>query len=175
MILEHDLLINDRIKGLLEALPHTKRIIDVGCGIRPCPIFAPEKYVCIEPHETYRTMLKEWKPGFRVRIVDGTATELAQQPREDSTVLLIDVIEHMLKPDGARIRDLMMEFDHAVIFTPLGWYPQGYEEPDCWGLDGGFWQTHRSAWQPEDFDGWKVTVWRHWHPKNGVGAILATR
>lgn len=87
----------------------------------------------------------------------------------------MDVIEHMERDRGERIRDLAETFEHAVIFTPLGWYPQDEETPDCWGLNGGYWQKHRSAWQPEDFPNWKVHVWDHWHPKNGVGAILAIR
>lgn len=176
MILEHDLITNRMTERILENLPRTKRIIDVGPGIRPCPVFKCEEHICIEPHDEYRDHLEAWKPSDRsVRIVPGKADALAQFERKDTTVLLLDVIEHMEKPDGEQIRDLMMEFEHAVIFTPLGECPQGDNNPDGWGLNGGFWQKHRSEWHPEDFDGWWLRSWKKWHKKPDAGAILAIR
>lgn len=176
MIIAHDLLTNPKTAHTFAALPRTKRIVDVGCGIRPCPAFPCEDHICIEPHGEYVAHMTEWLPDDRmVTIIQGDADILADQPRENTTVFLLDVIEHMEKPVGERIRDLMQEFEHAVIFTPLGWYEQGDTNPDPWGLNGGFWQKHHSAWQPEDFDGWNVTVWQHWYENNGPGAILAIR
>jgi len=175
MILEHDLLTNVRTETIFGSLPRTNRIVDVGCGIRPCPVFPCDDHVCIEPHAEYVAHLSEWKPADRtVSIIEAEAEALAGQPRKGTTVLLLDVIEHMEKDRGERIRDLLVEFEHAVIFTPLGWYEQDGANPDAWGLNGGDWQKHRSAWQPEDFRGWKVKVWPRWHPK-GPGAILAIR
>lgn len=176
MILEHDLMTNEATKAIFDALPRTSRIIDVGCGIRPFPVFPCKFHICIEPCEEYRHHLWDWNPGDRIVWIQPSEAEgLSYSTRLGATVLLIDVIEHMEKERGERIRDLAEEFEHAVIFTPLGWYPQDEETPDCWGLNGGYWQKHRSAWQPEDFPNWKVHVWEHWHPKNGVGAILAIR
>lgn len=176
MILDHDLLTNKKTAETFAGLPLTKRIVDVGCGIRPCPVFACEEHICIEPHAEYVEHLKGWAPADRrVVIVEGEAERLADQPREDTTVLLLDVIEHMEKDRGLKILKLAEEFAHALLFTPLGWYEQGDANPDCWGLNGGFWQKHRSAWQPEDFAGWRVQVWQVWHPNKNVGAILAIR
>lgn len=90
-------------------------------------------------------------------------------------MFLLDVIEHMEREDGEAIRDLLEEFEHAVVFTPLGWCEQSDQNPDPWGYNGGYWQKHRSAWQPEDFSNWKTTVWNEWHAKKKVGAILAIR
>ncbi len=175
MILAHDLLSNKRTSEIFSGLPRTRRIVDVGCGIRPCPAFHCNEYVCIEPHVEYVDHLSRWECPTQIRIVQGEAELLSAEPRDDTTVLLIDVIEHMERARGERIRRLLEEFQHAVVFTPLGWYDQGEESPDCWGFNGGYWQKHRSAWQPEDFSGWNVRTWEHWHPKNGVGAILAIR
>jgi hypothetical protein len=175
MILAHDLLTNPRTAHTFAALPRTKRIADVGCGIRPCPAFPCEDHICIEPHAEYRDLLAQWVPDDRrVTVIDGTADLIADQPREGTTVLLLDVIEHMEKDDGHRIVALAEEFEHAVIFTPLGWYEQGDSNPDGWGLNGGYWQKHRSAWHPGDFANWKIETWRRWHPC-GPGAILAIR
>lgn len=173
MILDHDLLTNARTVDIFRGLPRTGRIVDVGCGIRPCPIFSCSEYVAIEPHQEYVDHLAHW--GRATRIVVGDAFRLADEQRADTTVLLLDVIEHMERADGEKIRNLLEEFEHAVIFTPLGWYEQGEESPDCWGLNGGYWQKHRSEWQPEDFKGWTVHSWKKWHQKNGVGAIMAIR
>ena len=47
-----------------------------------------------------------------------------------------------------------------VVGTPQGFYPQSYEDPnkpDRWGMGGGYWQTHRSGWDFEDFgDRWDI-------------------
>lgn len=176
MILDHDLLTNEKTRKIFAELTRTKRIVDVGCGIRPCPAFQCEEYVCIEPHEEYVEHLKGWEPpAKRLRIVYGRAVNLDREERQGTTVLLLDVIEHMERSEGEAIKKLVEEFEHAVIFTPLGWYEQEEETPDCWGLNGGYWQRHRSAWGLEDFPGWQVHSWEYWHPKNGVGAILAIR
>ncbi len=176
MILSHDLLTNRRTAEAFAQLPRTERIVDVGCGIRPCPVFPCREHVCIEPHGEYVEHLRGWNPDDRrVVIVEGEAERLADQPRKGTTVLLLDVIEHMEMERGRAILRLLEEFEHAVIFTPLGWYDQTDENPDGWGLNGGFWQKHRSAWSPDDFPAWRVNVWNTWHPSNGVGAILAIR
>lgn len=175
MILEHDLLTNPKSCHAFSGLAHTKRIIDVGCGIRPCPAFPCDEHICIEPHAEYVEHLTKWQPTDRkVLIVNGEVEKLADQPRSDTTVFLLDVIEHLEKERGVQIARLLEEFEHAVIFTPLGWHEQGDENPDRWGLNGGYWQKHRSAWQPEDFPNWKVRSWKRWNAENS-GAILAIR
>jgi hypothetical protein len=176
VILKNDLIHGDRTKHIIAGLPRTKRIVDVGCGIRPCPVFQCEEYVCIEPCAEYVEHLRGFSPHTgKLTIIHAGADALADQPREDTTVVMIDVIEHMERAAGERIRDLVREFEHSVIFTPLGWFPQGGDNPDGWGLNGGEWQKHRSAWQPEDFEGWNLKVWPLWHARKRVGAILATR
>lgn len=175
MILSHDLLTN-KTQSVFKRLKHTKRIVDVGCGIRPCPIFPCEEHICIEPHHEYVDGLETWSPGDRkVTIVQGEAEEVARYPRADTTVLLLDVIEHMPKHRGEVLRDLLTEFEQAVIFTPWGPYEQTDKNPDCWGLNGGYWQKHRSAWFPEDFADWKIRKWAEWHEIQPVGALLAFR
>lgn len=173
MILPHDLLDNPKTKPIFASLPRTKTIIDVGCGIRPCPIFECEKYICIEPHYEYVDHLRQWER--KPEILYEECEAVARFPRTDTTVLFLDVIEHMGKIRGEMMRDLLEEFEHAIIFTPLGWYEQGYEDPDCWGLHGGFWQKHRSSWFPEDFPNWRTVVWETFHTKVVCGAFMAIR
>lgn len=172
MILPHDLLTDPRVSHVFAGLARTERIVDVGCGIRPCPLPC-DHHVCIEPHEEYVEVLRSWAPTDRtVTVIPGQADLLADQPRHGTTVLLLDVIEHMTKFRGQRIKRLAEEFEHAVVFTPLGWQEQSAANPDRWGYSGGCWQAHRSAWRLEDFEGWTLRFWRHY---DTAGAILAIR
>jgi hypothetical protein len=50
-----------------------------------------------------------------------------------------------------------------MIYTPNGFVPQ---DEDKWGLGQVEWQTHRSGWTPDDFDGWKII-----EGKEGFAAI----
>ena len=55
-----------------------------------------------------------------------------------------------------------------VIATPLGFYPQTYEDPDQkpdrWGMYGGVWQTHRSGWAVDDFgEEWELICCADFH------------
>ena len=179
MILRHDLITNWRTAQIFAQLPRTRRIIDVGPGIRPCPAFPCDEHICVEPCEEYRSHLEEWRPIDRkVIIAPYEACDIADIfERSDTTILALDVIEHMERDVGLRCLHIFEAFEHAVVFTPLGWYEQGGENPDAWGLSGGDWQKHRSAWYPDDFDEWKWTThtWRWFHKKKRVGAILAVR
>lgn len=171
MILEHDLLTNTNTALIFGALKKTERIVDIGAGIRPCRAFKCD-HICIEPHGEY---LDELRMCRDVHALAGEAEMVHAFPRDGTTVFLLDVIEHMERERGEKIRDLMTEFEQAVIFTPLGFMEQGGQNPDAWGMNGGVWQEHRSAWQPEDFDGWQVRTWPVWHRKPNFGAILAIR
>lgn len=176
-IIENDLLVNMRTKPHLATLKKTPRIIDIGSCVRPCPVFRCEEHICIEPHGEYCDVLRsDWKPnGQKVTVVQAEAEEVANYPREGSTVLLIDVIEHMEKERGKKVRDLLQEFEQALIFTPLGFMPLDGGNPDSWGYNGGYWQQHRSGWLPQDFTGWQKTIWPEFHKwlTPHFGAILA--
>jgi hypothetical protein len=177
MIKRHDLLSDSRSSKILAMMPRTPRVIDIGPGIRPCPIFDGCEYICIEPCVEYVEHLRAWKPAnIAVDVVRADASFLEFYARTSTTVLMLDVIEHLERKAGERVLRIVEEFDHAVVFTPLGWEPQSGESPDAWGLHGGHWQKHRSAWKPEDFNrGWSIYSWPQWSPSKSVGAILAVR
>ena len=159
MILEHELLPD------LKNLKPTKRILDVGCGIRPCPVF-PCEHICLEPYESYIEVLKTWKPQDRkVTIMQGTLDRIVEIEPHDTTILLLDVIEHLKKEDGIGFLPLIEKFEQAVIFTPLGFKEQ---TTDQWGMKGDLWQTHRSGWLEDDFKNWETHIWQS-------KAILAIR
>lgn len=156
-ILSHDLYVSDAASSILKTVPRTVTVIDVGCGIRPCPIPC-EVHICVEPHLEYLDILKdEWHPIDReVKYIQGTADKISDLPKDNTTLLLLDVIEHMDKDIGKDIVEMSKEFTHTVIFTPVGFMEQAYRNPDPWGLRGGYWQKHRSGWTPDEFNGWKI-------------------
>ncbi|HEY4481624.1 MAG TPA: hypothetical protein VI489_02105 [Candidatus Brocadiaceae bacterium] len=85
------------------------------------------------------------------------------------TVFALDMIEHMEKEDGIKfIKEAeRVTKNQIAIFTPLGLYPQSYgseNEVDRWGMNGGYWQSHRSGWLPADFDEqWEIIACKDFH------------
>jgi hypothetical protein len=79
------------------------------------------------------------------------------------SVYALDFIEHLEKEDGLR---MLREAERVarvqiVVYTPDGFFPQSHapDGRDRWGMDGGFWQTHRSGWGTEDFgEGWDFVI-----------------
>lgn len=168
-ILNHTLMLEfPEIKKRIKQIPKTSKVIDVGCGIRPFHDIECEQHICLEPHDEYIEILESWLPQDRKVIIHkGKADYLEKFEKEDTTVLLLDVIEHMTKAEGLKVLKISEAFTHAIIFTPYGFKEQDGGNPDAWGLKGGYWQEHRSGWEPEDFPNWTVFSMGH--------SILATR
>ena len=91
----------------------------------------------------------------------------------------LDFIEHLTKGEGF---DFLAQAERVarrqvVLFTPLGYFPQSYEdadEMDGWRMHGGYWQTHRSGWTPDDFPaGWDIIACREYHTKDRHGQLDA--
>lgn len=166
---------------------HVHTVVDVGSGIRPQDFFRPAVHICIDPFPAYLDRLKEHKHLVLLR---GTWNDVLPLMPDESvdTVFLLDVIEHVEKEEGLR---LLAEAERiarcqVIVFTPYGFYPQSYEEGqrDRWGMNGGYWQTHRSGWLPGDFgEGWDLLVCKHFHEidqykqrlAEPVGAIFGFR
>jgi hypothetical protein len=147
-LLRHDL---PRPRGLIEC----DVVLDVGAGIRPMAWYAPAEHICVEPFAPYAERLEA--AGYMVlRATALQALRSIEGPVD--AVYMLDVIEHMDKPEGLHVIELAKT--HArqiVVHTPHGFQPQ---TGDVWGLGGEFWQEHRSGWTPDDFPGWAI----HLHP-----------
>ncbi|MFA5592086.1 MAG: methionine biosynthesis protein MetW [Micavibrio sp.] len=149
----------------------TERVLDIGCGIRPQKYFKPYLHVCLEPFQEYIDILNihyGHNPGFL--ILAGLAQDTLKSIPDKSfdSVFLIDVIEHIEKDDGFALLKEMRRIarKQILLFTPLGFMPQHYEEgdKDAWGLGGTELQEHRSGWKPDDFDsGWCFYVCKEYH------------
>lgn len=141
-------------------------VLDVGAGICPQPFVKnPYVHICVDAHSPYLDRLKTAvadDPKFI--LLNGRWDEVVAMFPDKSvdSVFALDFIEHLEKEDGRR---LLYEAERVarrqvVIFTPHGFFPQSYEDankPDRWGMDGGYWQTHRSGWDFDDFgDEWEI-------------------
>ncbi|HWK89786.1 MAG TPA: methyltransferase domain-containing protein [Longimicrobium sp.] len=168
----------------LRRVAATRVVLDVGPGIQPQSYFPPRTHICVEAHQPYvRRMLADRAGDPRMVYLNGTWQEVLRHLPDGSvdTAFALDLIEHLEKEDGyALLRELARIARHqVVIFTPLGLYPQHYDEgePDAWGMDGGHWQTHRSGWTPDDLEkvggSWDAVVSPDFHQWDQHGNRLA--
>lgn len=149
-------------------------LVDVGPGIRPQTLIECNMHLCVEPHWEYCDEL--FRGGYHVlngaaprylRLISGLNVSI-------DTVVMLDVIEHMTRQEGAAAIDAARALaeKQVVVFTPLGFLEQsGGEERDPWGYMGQRWQEHRSGWTPNDFPGWLHLVDENFAP--GHPAFIA--
>ena len=134
-------------------------VLDLGPGICPQPFVRPYVHICLEAHRPYLERLKKESAADPKYVFLNAPWDQAIGMLPDKsvdTVFALDFIEHLEKEDGFR---MLREAERVarcqiVVYTPLGFFPQSYDDPakpDRWGMDGGYWQTHRSGWNLEDF------------------------
>jgi hypothetical protein len=155
-------------------------VLDVGSGIEPQTLIWPKLHICVEVHEEYVKYLCERLSGSsRYLVIQSTwKSALRMMPSQSvDTVVALDFIEHLSKEDGwAFLTEAQrVARKQVVLFTPLGYFPQTYEDAaaeDWWGMHGGHWQTHRSGWVPADFsDEWEVLACRDYHLEDQYGPL----
>lgn len=135
-------------------------VLDLGPGICPQPfVKKPYLHICVDAHRPYLERLKtELDDDPKYILINAPWDQVIGMFPDKSvdTVFALDFIEHLEKEDGLR---MLREAERVarrqiVVYTPHGFFPQTYDDPhkhDRWGMDGGFWQTHRSGWDLEDF------------------------
>jgi len=169
-------------EGTIRRLVHPARsVLDIGCGIRPQTLVSPRLHICVEPYKPYLERLqKEAKKDRDYVFLNGTWGDVLPLMPDDSvdTVFALDVIEHLEKADGLKLLHEAKRIarHQVVVFTPLGFYPQSHEpdELDRWHMHGGRWQSHHSAWHPEEFGReWQIVACRDLHTVDQDGKPLA--
>lgn len=129
-------------------------VLDVGCGIQPQKVFPQAISVGLDAHAPYLEALRD--SGFDGVLIKGRWDEFMPTliDRSFDAVVALDFIEHLNRKDGKRfIKEAQRIAPIVVIFTPYGWLKQTH---DVWKMNGEEWQTHRSAWKPKDFPGWRI-------------------
>lgn len=138
-------------------LPKPRSVIDIGPGIRPQEFFPDAEYTAIEPHDEYVHHLRAQGRN----VLHGTALMMLPMCKHVDMIFMLDSLEHMTPEEGRNVLELCRKkADTTVVFTPLGFLPQSYVagQKDAWGMNGTHWQTHRSGWTPEDFQGWDTLI-----------------
>jgi hypothetical protein len=145
----------------------TRSLLDVGSGIQPFVAFRPRVHVCVEAYTPYvERLLADSDRETPLVVLNGSWADILRYFPDQSvdTVVGLDFVEHLEKAEGLRFiaEAIRICRRQVVLFTPLGFYEQSYEDvtkPDRWGMHGGLWQTHRSGWNLEDFgEGWSLLV-----------------
>ncbi len=126
------------------------KVCEIGPGIRPALFYRAKEHLCIEPHHEYA----QWLRDNLYSVIEGRAVDVLPGIDRQGVIFMLDVIEHMEKEEGEETLRLAREkSDQVVLFTPIGFHEQSYKEgeKDAWGMNGTYWQTHRSGWFPSDF------------------------
>lgn len=165
----------DLMPAAAARLRRVHTVLDIGPGIRPQTLVSGFLHVCVEPYRPYAELLSREHPDYVV--LNCTWSQALKLLPSDSvdTVVLLDVIEHLEKPEGARLLEqtIRLARSQVVVYTPLGFMPQGENEPkDAWGMDGTDWQVHRSGWSPEDFPDWDILACERYHLQDAYGRQL---
>lgn len=132
-----------------------KTMLDIGCGIRPAQVWmdCPKiGYVGIDAYPKYIEAVARVPTAMGMTFEHWVLLQdvpLEFEDGEFEVVVLSDVLEHLDKPVGDyTLREAWRVTKRGlVVCSPVGWQPQ---EVDLWGMGGEHWQTHRSAWTPED-------------------------
>lgn len=163
----------DELKSAAQAkLRDVPVVLDVGPGIRPSQLIKGQLWILVEPHGPYIEFVRRHIPDGPTHVfLQGTwdAVLPLLPDRSVDTIIAGDVIEHLPKGEGLVF---LMEAERiarcqVAVFTPLGYYPQAYDHGttlDRWGMNGGYWQAHRSGWLPDEFDdGWECLCCDAYH------------
>lgn len=154
---------------ILDLAPPGGSVLDVGAGkgtYHGMLVHRVGHLTLVDAHEPYLRDRRALLPAEKVTAVCGIVPQvlgaLPQATRYD-LVLAIDFVEHLDKPTAVATVQAMQRLGKTVaIFTPRGFHPQDH---DYEGLGADHWQTHRSSWQPEEFEalGFDVEVWAGFH------------
>jgi hypothetical protein len=171
----------EQLPGLVCCMVRNSDIVlDVGSGIKPQTLIWPKLHICVEVDDEYVRCLRERLAGSpRYLVIQSTwESALRVMPSKSvDTVVALDFIEHLSKEHGcAFIAEAeRVARKQVVLFTPLGYFPQTYEDvaaEDWWGMHGGRWQTHRSGWFPADFsEDWEILACRDYHTVDQYGPL----
>ncbi len=134
-------------------------VLDVGCGLALKSKYIPAQIrVGVDIHEPYFSHIESDVPYVVVKY-DVRKLRDVFVPKSFDLVIGCDIIEHLEKDEGFELLRQCEEIARKAVISenPRGFIPQ---DLDILGYGGDHWQTHRSAWEPHEFEklGYKVLV-----------------
>jgi len=134
-------------------------ILDVACGLSLKSKYIPAQIrVGVDIYEEYFKHIESDVPYVVLKYDIRRLREIFM-PKSFDLVIALDVMEHLEKPESL---DVLRQCEQiarkaVVIETPRGFLPTNI---DILGYGGDEWQTHRSGWEPEEFEalGYKTLV-----------------
>lgn len=137
-------------QGLYPEAP-IRTVLDVACGLS-----LKSQYITADVRvgvDIYRPYLEKIDADIPYAVINADIRELDTLflPRSFDLVIALDVVEHLEKDDALKLLDdcEAIAKEAVVIETPKGYIPQNM---DIMGFGGDEWQTHRSSWEPEEFE-----------------------
>jgi glycosyltransferase involved in cell wall biosynthesis len=167
----------DRV--VAERIQKVNIVLDVSPGLQPQMFFRPRLHICCETHpERVRILQDHFGETSSFVILQASALEALEVMPDGSvdSVFLLNSIEHLHKDDGHRLLGHCERIARRqiVVFSPLGFVPQGHDtgdDEDGRGLHGEDERRgHESGWTPEDFDGsWEILASRAYYTAEEKG------
>lgn len=149
------------------------RVLDLGCGTMQATGRLGAHHLGVDCFEPY---LAHVGPPTMRGVLPGVLDDIAAG--EWDVVLLLDVVEHLPKDDGADVvrRAIGIARRAVYVATPDGPRPQ--DAFDAWGLGHNPAQEHLSAWTAGELAALGLDVTRYWcdsDPAGGECLLLGRR
>jgi SAM-dependent methyltransferase len=149
---------------LIVSLADCDSVIELGCGMgdKLAATYCKQR-TGVDAHQPYIDLAKKRWEGKGIEFICGEATATLPQLPPTDAIIMIDFLEHLLKPEALELLEVckLLARRRIIAFGPLGTVPQSI---DSFHLGGDYWQTHRSTWEFSDFKerGFDVAVWNNY-------------
>lgn len=153
-------------KELVKALQGSTSVLDVGCGSNSPvgQLRGKARLVGIDVYDGSVKKSQELGIHDEYHIHDVLKIQELFKAGSFDSVVALDLIEHLEKPDGLALLDAMetIATKKVVVFTPNGFLAQGE-------YDSNPWQVHRSGWTVAEMKsrGYDVIGISGWRPIRG--------
>lgn len=134
-------------------------ILDAACGLSLKSKYIPAQIrVGVDIYEEYFKHIESDVPYVVLKYDIRKLREIFM-PKSFDLVIALDVMEHLEKQESLDVLRQCEEIARkaVIIETPRGYIPTNM---DILGHGGDEWQTHRSGWEPEEFEvlGYKTVI-----------------
>ena len=144
-------------------LKNSSTVLDLACG-KYSPLKNCKKSfhsVGVDIFEPY--LIESKKQGIHDEYIISDVMDISEKidPKSFDSVIALDLIEHLSKPNGIRLIEIMesIAIKNLIIFTPNGFLRQE-------AFDSNPWQEHISGWDIEEMENLGFDVFGHGGLKN---------